>query len=43
MLTAIEFDNEGPIGADEIGDERPERNLPAEFQAGETTIAQPRP
>jgi len=43
MLTAVEFDNEGLLGANEIGHERPERNLSAEFQAKEAAVAQPRP
>jgi hypothetical protein len=34
VLAPIELDDQGVIGADKIGDERTERNLPTELQTG---------
>ncbi len=34
MLAPIQLDDQGVIGAHKIGDERTERNLPAEIQTG---------
>jgi len=43
MLTAVEFDNEMCISAEEIDDETVNRELPSKFPAAETAIAQPKP
>jgi hypothetical protein len=43
MLSAVEFDNEMGISAEEIDDETIDRELPSEFPATEAAIAQPKP
>ncbi len=43
MLTAVDFDDEAALQADEIGDVRAERDLAAKFAAGELALAKERP
>ena len=43
MLAAVNFDNEFGVEATEISNVRTNRNLPAEFEALETPVAQQRP
>jgi len=43
MLTAVEFDDQRPVDADEIGDERADRHLPAEFMAEQASITELQP
>src|SRR5437879_5491812 len=43
MLSAVDFDDEGMVPADEVGDKRTDRHLPAEFEPEQTTIPQSEP
>src|SRR6185437_6450552 len=43
VLTAVELDNEGVVGANEVSNEIAEGHLTAEFQPQQAAIAQPRP
>jgi hypothetical protein len=43
MLAAIDFDDETSTEANEVTDERAERNLPSEFEVNEAPITQSEP
>ncbi len=43
MLSAVEFDNEMRISAEEIDDETIKRKLPTKFPSAQAAIAQPEP
>jgi len=43
VLPAIHLDDQTPFGAREVGEESPDRMLPAEFPAAQVAIAQVTP
>jgi hypothetical protein len=43
MLTAVDFDDELRLGADEIDDVSVDRDLPLEFPTGEAAVTQAKP